>query len=134
VVRPELLAVGAALAAGSGALATFLVVGFAIRNVSEGFAISAPLADRQPRLGIFVGPVPLAGLPAVPGVRLGASTFSSYWTALCFGVGAGAILQVITEVGGMLVRRSPARGPVTVSNLLGGTLGLAVMYGTALLV
>jgi len=130
----EGLAVGAALAAGSGALATFLVVGFAIHNVSEGFAISAPLAHRQPRLGTFVGLAALAGLPAVPGVLLGASAFSPYWTALCFGVGAGAILQVIIEVGGMLVRRSPARGPVTVSNLLGGTLGLAVMYITALLV
>jgi ZIP family zinc transporter len=130
----EGLAVGAALAAGAGALATFLVVGFAIHNVSEGFAISAPLVDRQPRLWTFVGLAALAGLPAVPGVLLGASAFSPYWTALCFGIGAGAILQVIIEVGGMLVRRSPARGPVTVANLLGGTLGLAVMYITALLV
>ncbi len=41
---------------------------------------------------------------------------------------------MIIEVGAMLIRRSPARGAVTVVNLLGGTLGLAVMYGTALLV
>jgi len=134
----EGLAVGAALAAGAGALATFLVVGFVIHNVSEGFAIAAPLAsgpaDGQPGLATFVGLAALAGLPAVPGVLLGASAISPYWTALCFGVGAGAILQVIIEVGGMLIRRAPARGPVTVANLVGGTLGLMVMYTTALLV
>ena len=130
----EGLAVGAALAAGAGALATFLVVGFAIHNVSEGVAISAPLASGRPKLVTFVGLAALAGLPAVPGVVLGASAINPYWTALCFGIGAGAILQVIIEVGGMLVRRSPPRGPVTVANLLGGTAGLAIMYLTALLV
>jgi zinc transporter ZupT len=134
----EGLAVGAALAAGAGALATFLIVGFVIHNVSEGFAIAAPLAsgpaDGQPGLATFVGLAALAGLPAVPGVLLGASAISPYWTALCFGIGAGAILQVIIEVGSMLIRRAPARGPVTVANLVGGTLGLMVMYTTALLV
>jgi zinc transporter ZupT len=130
----EGLAVGAALSAGAAALATFLVVGFAIHNTSEGFAISAPLAGAPPRLPVFVGLAALAGLPAVPGVVLGASAISPYWTALCFGIGAGAILQVIIEVGGMLVRRSPPSGAVTAANLLGGTAGLAIMYLTALMV
>lgn len=130
----EGLAVGAALASGAGALATFLVVGFAIHNVSEGFAISAPLAGRHPRLATFVGLAALAGLPAVPGVVFGAAAINPYWTALCFGIGAGAILQVIIEVGAMLVRRAAPSGAVTVANLLGVTAGLAIMYSTALLV
>lgn len=130
----EGLAVGAALAAGSGALATFLVVGFTIHNVSEGFAIATPLADKEPGMGTFIGLAALAGAPAAPGVLLGSAAFSPYWTALCFGVGAGAILQVMIELVGMLQRRSSTRGPATVANLLGGTLGLAVMYVTALLV
>ena len=130
----EGLAVGAALAAGAGALATFLVVGFAIHNVSEGVAISTPLADRQPTFLTFVGLAALAGLPAAPGVLLGSAAVSPYWIALCFGIGAGAILQVIIEVGGMLARRASTKGPITVANLLGVTLGLAVMYGTAVFV
>jgi zinc transporter ZupT len=140
----EGLAVGAALSSGAAALATFLVVGFAIHNVSEGFAISAPLAqDRstggRPGLAIFAGLAALAGLPAVPGVILGAAAFGPYWTALCFGIGAGAILQVIIEIAAMLVRRAERAGAgragaVTATTLLGGTAGLAIMYMTALLV
>jgi zinc transporter ZupT len=140
----EGLAVGAALASGAAALATFLVVGFAIHNVSEGFAISAPLAEDRstggrPGLAIFAGLAALAGLPAVPGVILGAAAFGPYWTALCFGIGAGAILQVIIEIAAMLVRRAERAGAgragaVTATTLLGGTAGLAIMYMTALLV
>ena len=135
----EGLAVGAALASGAAALATFLVVGFAIHNVSEGFAISAPLAqDRstggRPRLAIFAGLAALAGLPAVPGVILGAAAFGPYWTALCFGIGAGAILQVMIEIAAMMVRRAGPAGAVTANTLLGATAGLAIMYMTALLV
>ena len=64
-------AVGAAIAAGEAALATFLVVGFTIHNVSEGFGIAAPLVGRRPRLLTFIGLAALAGLPAVPGVWIG---------------------------------------------------------------
>ncbi len=135
----EGLAVGAALSSGAAALATFLVVGFAIHNVSEGFAISAPLAqDRgtgsRPGLAVFAGLAALAGLPAVPGVILGAAAFGPYWTALCFGIGAGAILQVMIEIAAMLVRRAERSGAITATALLGGTAGLAIMYVTALLV
>ncbi len=140
----EGLAVGAALASGAAALATFLVVGFAIHNVSEGFAISAPLAEDRstggrPGLAIFAGLAALAGLPAVPGVILGAAAFGPYWTALCFGIGAGAILQVMIEIAAMMVRRAERAGAgragaITATTLLGGTAGLAIMYMTALLV
>jgi zinc transporter, ZIP family len=82
----------------------------------------------------FTGFAALAGLPAVPGVVLGAAAISPYWTALCFGIGAGAILQVIIEVAAMMVRRAPPGGAVTATTLLGATAGLAVMYATALLV
>ncbi len=130
----EGLAVGAAMATGAAALATFLVVGFAIHNVSEGFAIAPPMVRRSPGIATFAGLAALAGLPAVPGVVLGAAAINPYWAALCFGVGAGAILQVIIEVGGLLVRRAAPSGAVTVANLLGVTAGLAIMYSTALLV
>ena len=132
----EGLAVGAALSSGAAALATFLVVGFAIHNVSEGFAISVPLSRGRPRIATFVGLAALAGLPAVPGVILGAAAISPYWTALCFGIGAGAILQVIIEVAALLARRAadaPTHtGAITPTTLLGATAGLTIMYLTAL--
>ncbi|HUS52649.1 MAG TPA: metal transporter [Thermohalobaculum sp.] len=134
----EGLAVGAALSTGAAALATFLVVGFAIHNVSEGIAILVPLASGRPRLATFAGLAALAGLPAVPGVILGAAAISPYWTALCFGVGAGSILQVIIEVAALLVRRAahaPTHfGAITPATLLGATAGLAIMYLTALMI
>jgi hypothetical protein len=130
----EGLAVGAAIAAGEAALATFLVIGFTIHNVTEGIGIATPLIGHRPRFAAFVGLALLAGLPAVAGVWLGAQAVSPFWTALCFGVGAGAILQVIIEVAALTLRRDGQGAFATASAMGGITLGLAVMYATALLV
>ena len=130
----EGLVVGAAIAAGEAALATFLVIGFTIHNVSEGFGIAAPLVGRRPRLITFIGLAALAGLPAVPGVWIGAQAVSPFWMALCFGVGAGAILQVIVEVTGLIVRREGRAALLTPASIGGVAAGLAIMYLTALLV
>ncbi len=130
----EGLAVGASLATGAAALATFLVIGFAIHNVSEGIGIAAPLIGRNPRLITFAGLVALAGLPAVPGVWFGSQAVGPFWIALCFGVGAGAILQVIVEVLALLARREGPAALTSGASLGGAALGILVMYGTALLV
>ena len=102
----EGLAVGAALATGAAALATFLVIGFTIHNVTEGIGIAVPLAGERPGIAQFAGLAALAGLPAVAGTVLGTQAVSPLWIAVCFGIGAGAILQVIIEVGGLIRRRS----------------------------
>ncbi|HEY7749886.1 MAG TPA: metal transporter [Aestuariivirgaceae bacterium] len=130
----EGLAVGAAISAGEAALATFLVVGFTIHNVSEGFGIAAPLVDRRPPFVAFVALAALAGLPAVIGVWLGAQAVSPLWTALCFGIGAGAIFQVIVEIAALIARRDGQAALATPASLGGVIAGLAVMYLTALLV
>jgi hypothetical protein len=131
----EGLAVGAAISAGEAALATFLVIGFTIHNVSEGFGIAAPLVGgRRPRLATFAGLALLAGLPAVPGVWLGAQAVSPFWVALAFGIGAGAILQVIVEVTGLIARREGGGALLSGPSLAGVMAGLAVMYVTALFV
>jgi ZIP family zinc transporter len=130
----EGLAVGAAIAAGEAALAMFLVIGFTLHNVSEGFGIATPLIDRRPPLAAFAGLALLAGLPAIIGVWLGAQAVSPLWTALCFAVGAGAILQVIIEVAALIVRRDGERALASAPSLGGIAVGLAVMYATALLV
>jgi len=132
----EGLAVGAAIATGAAALATFLVIGFVVHNVTEGIGIAAPLvtADRRPSLVAFVGLAALAGLPAIAGMFLGTAAVSPYWTAVAFGVGAGAILQVIVEVTALLVRRQGGEVLVAPASAAGIVAGLAIMYVTALLV
>ena len=53
-----------------------------------------------------------------------------------FGIGAGAILQVVVEVGAYLHRTARRAGDTWLSGaaLLGFAAGLAVMYATAMLV
>ena len=130
----EGLAVGAALATGAAALATFLVIGFAIHNVSEGFGVAVPLVGKSPSVVTFVWLALLAGLPAVPGVWLGSQAVSPFWVAICFGIGAGAILQVIVEVLALLARRSGPAALTSGASIAGAAVGLIVMYGTAILV
>jgi zinc transporter ZupT len=131
----EGLVVGAALATGAAALATFLVVGFIVHNVTEGIGIAAPLAaGERPSLAAFAGLAALAGLPAVVGVLLGTGAVNPYWAALCFGVGAGAILQVVIEVASFMIRQGGGKALVAPAGAAGIVAGLVVMYTTALLV
>lgn len=131
----EGLVVGAALASGAAALATFLVIGFVIHNVTEGIGVAAPLVTAtRPSLPALAGLAALAGLPAIPGVILGTQAVGPYWTALCFGIGAGAILQVVIEVGSLLVRRDGPGALARPAGAGGLVAGLVVMYATALLV
>lgn len=140
----EGLAIGAALATGAVGLGTFLIVGFTLHNITEGIGIAAPLLRSRPRIVDFAGLALIAGGPAVLGCWIGGFVFDPLWASLFLAVGAGAILQVIWEVGrliaapsghpsGALAPGEPAglwRGEV----LAGAALGLALMYATALIV
>ena len=131
----EGLAIGSAFATGAAALGTFLVLGFTLHNITEGIGIVAPMVENRPRLPVFAALAALAGLPAVAGIWLGSYAFAPHWAALAFAVGAGAILQVIVEVGLLLARRSArseGRGAATAAS--GVVAGVVVMYATALLV
>jgi ZIP family zinc transporter len=127
----EGLAVGAALATGEAALGTFLVVGFALHNTTEGLAIVAPLGSaRRPSLWHFAALGAVAGLPAVLGAWGGGFAFSPAPAAVAFGVAAGAIAQVIWQIGrGMARPEERARGFVGA----GLVVGFLVMYLTGLL-
>jgi zinc transporter ZupT len=129
----EGLVVGSALATGAAALAAFLIVGFVIHNVTEGLGIAAPLTATRPAFGVFLGLATLAGLPAVAGVWAGSQAVSPYWSALSFGIGTGAILQVVIEITAWLSRENGSV-PITRQTTSGFALGLALMYGTALFV
>jgi zinc transporter ZupT len=131
----EGLAVGAALAAGSAALATFLVIGFVVHNVTEGVGIAAPTVEGpRPSIATFAGLAALAGLPAILGTLLGTAAVDPYWTAICFGIGAGAILQVIIEVTLFVARKEGGRPLADAATAGGVAAGLVIMYATALLV
>ena len=129
----EGLAIGSAYAVGSLALGATLIVGFAIHNTTEGLAIVAPVArERAARLRRLVLLGLLAGAPAVLGAWIGASAFQPALAALMFGIGAGAIAQVVVQIAPQ-VRDSAGRllHPLAVAGLLAG---LGVMYLTGLLV
>ncbi len=132
----EGLAIGAAFAAGSAGLGTFLVLGFAIHNVTEGIGIAAPILKTRPPLWSFVVLTLIAGAPAVFGLWLGSLAYAPQWTALALGIGAGAILQVIVEVGAYLGRTAGTGRSALVSPLalLGLFVGAGFMYVTAAVV
>jgi ZIP family zinc transporter len=128
----EGLAIGSAYAVGSLALGAALVVGFALHNTTEGLAIVAPTARARVSLGRLALLGLLAGAPAVLGAWIGASAFHPSAAALLFGVGAGAIAQVIVQILPQ-VRERDGRllSPLVSAGLLAGLL---VMYATGLLV
>lgn len=132
----EGLAIGAAFASGSAALGTFLVVGFTLHNITEGLGIAAPIIRERPSLRHFAGLAALAGLPAVIGVWIGGFINNTVLTALFFALGAGAILQVVYEVGRLLYRQSSEdHTPLLSKAVFGGFVaGVGIMYATALLV
>jgi ZIP family zinc transporter len=132
----EGLAIGSAYAIGSLALGASLIVGFALHNTTEGLAIVAPVADgggaAKGSLARFAGLGVLAGAPAILGTWIGASAFSPSLAAFLFGLGAGAIAQVIVQIapsirdaGGRLLNPLAAGGIVA---------GLLLMYATGLLI
>jgi zinc transporter, ZIP family len=129
----EGLAIGSAYAVGSLALGAALVVGFALHNTTEGLAIVAPVArSGTARLRTLVLLGLLAGAPAVLGAWIGASAFHPSVAALMFGIGAGAIAQVIVQIAPQVRGRDGG----LLSPLVAGGLvsGLLVMYATGLLV
>jgi zinc transporter, ZIP family len=132
----EGLAIGAAFTAGAAGLGIFLVLGFTLHNITEGIGIAAPLVKEQPPLSAFVWLALLAGAPAIVGMWFGSLAYSPQWAALALAVGAGAILQVIVEVGAYLRRQDEnwKTGAIPVSVIGGLVAGLSLMYATAVLV
>jgi ZIP family zinc transporter len=129
----EGLAIGSAYAIGSLALGAALVVGFALHNTTEGLAIVAPVArsgSARMRTLLLLGLI--AGAPAVLGAWIGASAFHPSVAAVMFGVGAGAIAQVIVQIA-PAIRTDDGRllNPPATGGLL---VGLLVMYATGLMV
>jgi zinc transporter ZupT len=132
----EGLAIGSAYAIGSLALGAALVVGFALHNTTEGLAIVAPVARDRDDTGGRLRRLALLGLvagaPAIVGAWFGASAYNPSLAALMFGVGAGAIAQVVVQIAPTL---RDAAGKLLNPVAVGGALaGMGLMYATGLLV
>ena len=145
----EGLAIGAAFALGEAALGSFLVIGFTLHNITEGIGIAAPLlptrnpeakeahqSGTNPGVLTFLALTILAGAPAILGAWIGGFAYSPLLSTVFLGIGVGAILQVIVEVGGLLQNNAKRAGvPLTSWTNVGGfALGLMIMYVTAFLV
>jgi zinc transporter ZupT len=129
----EGLAVGGAYAIGEIALGTLLVVGFMIHNATEGIAIVAPISKIRVSLPSLIALGALAGAPTILGAWIGGFAYSPLWAALFFGIGAGAIFQVLIEISRQ-VSRGSHRAFFSLKNTAGFITGLFVMYATGLLV
>ena len=129
----EGLAIGSAYAIGELALGAFLVFGFALHNTTEGLAIVAPLADQQRPSFAKLGLLGLiAGGPAILGAFVGASAYNPELAALLLGVGIGAIVQVIVQIGPAV---KDTAGRVLYPASVGGiVMGMALLYGTGLFI
>lgn len=129
----EGLAVGAAYRLGEIALGTFLVIGFAIHNTTEGIGIVSILGSVPTRIRHLVSLGMIAGIPTVFGGWIGAFFFSPVLASIFLAVAAGAIAEVVFEV--MRTVAAEAKGGLGSLESLGGlAIGLITMYGTGLLV
>jgi ZIP family zinc transporter len=94
----EGLAIGVSAGTGEIALATVLVIGFALHNATEGFAIVGPLGSVKPSWSWLGLAGLIAGLPVVIGAAIGYKVDSVPLEVAFFGLAGGAIVFVIGEV------------------------------------
>lgn len=129
----EGLAIGAAYTLGEAALGAFLIIGFMLHNTTEGLGIVAPIAQDKPRLATLAGLGLLAGGPTIAGTWIGGLVYSPLYSTLFLAIGAGAIAQVVLALYRVVARETEGAvwNPVTAAGVFAG---LAVMYGTGLLV
>jgi ZIP family zinc transporter len=130
----EGLAIGVSAATGAVALATVLVIGFALHNSTEGFAIVGPLGEIRPsrRWLAFAGLV--GGGPTFFGTLVGYQVSSRPLELLFYALAAGALAYVIGEIWVGMRRfgfRQAALIALSIGFLLGVLTDLVVTYGGA---
>lgn len=134
----EGLAIGGAYALGEVATGALLIIGFMIHNLTEGIAVIAPVVRSRFGAGgtawihlVWLGA--LAGMPTILGSTLGAFAPSPVFAVLFLAIGAGAVFQVVWEIGSQMIRRRPVDAPAINGTVFAGFVaGLAVMYFTGL--
>lgn len=131
----EGLAIGAAFALGEAGLGTLLIVGFTLHNTTEGLAIVSPLARQRVRFWDLIKLGLVGGMPTIVGAWLGGLVYSPVWSVLFLAIGAGAIGQVVLQIGRHMAGDEPVTRYFSMGHVLGGLLvGFALMYTTGMLV
>ncbi|MBS1862942.1 MAG: ZIP family metal transporter [Actinobacteria bacterium] len=94
----EGLAIGVSASSGEIALATVLIIGFALHNATEGFGIVGPLGDVRPSWRWLLGAGLVGGAPTFLGAMLGYSVTSEGLELAFYALAGGAILYVVGEI------------------------------------
>jgi ZIP family zinc transporter len=94
----EGLAIGVSARAGAIALATVLIIGFALHNASEGFGIVGPLGGVRPSWRWLALAGLVGGGPTLLGTLVGYQIHSDPLELCFYALAGGAILYVIGEV------------------------------------
>lgn len=129
----EGLAIGAAYSVGAATLGTFLVIGFILQNITEGLGIIAPVLRDRPTLSSLAWMGLIGGVPAVVGAWVGGLTYSQPLAVLFLAIGAGAVFEVVYEIG-KLIQRDAAKRPMPLTIFAGVTVGMLLLYVTGLLI
>jgi zinc transporter, ZIP family len=129
----EGLAIGAAYNVGEIALGTFLVVGFIIQNITEGLGIIAPVLRDRPSIGRLALMGLIGGGPAIIGAWIGGYTPSPFLAVLFLAIGAGAIFEVVYEIG-KLIQKDTARESMPLTVFSGVLSGMLLLWVTGLLI
>jgi zinc transporter ZupT len=131
----EGLAIGAAFSLGEAALGALLIIGFTLHNTTEGLAIVAPLARDRVRVADLVRLGLIGGVPTIAGAWLGGLVYSPVWSVLFLAVGAGAIAQVILQIGKQTAGDLPVMRFLAAGHVMAGLFaGFVIMYATGMLV
>lgn len=129
----EGLAIGAAYSVGAAALGTFLVVGFILQNITEGLGIIAPVLKDRPTFANLALMGLIGGVPAIIGAWVGGLTYSQPLAVLFLAIGAGAVFEVVYEIG-KIIQRDTVKRPMPLTIFSGVTAGMLLLYVTGLLI
>jgi ZIP family zinc transporter len=131
----EGLAIGAAFALGEAALGALLVIGFTLHNTTEGLAIIAPIAKERPPVSTLVKLGLIGGVPTILGAWAGGLVYSPTLAVLFLGLGAGAIAQVVLQIGRQIGATGSMSQRFASAPILAGLIaGFVIMLATGMLV
>ena len=128
----EGLAIGVSASTGEVALATVLIIGFALHNATEGFGIVGPLGNVRPSWSWLAVAGLVGGGPTFLGSMLGYNVTSEPLELTFYAVSGGAILYVIGEVWNAMRRyghRELGLWLLSVGFMAGLVTDLVVVYG-----
>jgi zinc transporter, ZIP family len=128
----EGLAIGVSARGGEVALATTLIIGFALHNATEGFGIVGPLGGVRPSWRWIILAGLIGGGPTFVGTLIGYRVTSPALEIAFYTLAAGAILYVVGQLWNSANRRLGGRlvlFGLSLGYLIGLASDLVITYG-----